>query len=225
MGKREDAKNLNKQRIITVAREMMQAPDSGFSMRDLADRAGVSVATPYNLFGSKQDIIAAVMDDDLDGMMQRMMSSKGDALDAFFNMVTIVGELFETSPSFYRAGAHAVKQNLISELDEKFRAPRHDVIRVLVQKAVQDGFLDHRVNVEAFALTLGQLFLIWIESWADAYVEAKDMVSFVQYGFALALLGMVRDDYRERMQSKVLSCQDAVQSGWASVPFKTIVAS
>lgn len=217
MGKREDAKNLNKQRIIQVARAMMQAPGKGFSMRDLADSAGVSVATPYNLFGSKQDIIAAVLDDDLDDLMHRMMSLQGTSLDVFFDMVAIVGDMFNSSPDFYRAGAHAVKQNLLAELDEKFRAPRHDVLRALVQQAVQEGYLDHRVNVDGFALILSQQFLIWIESWADGIVNADDMVRYVQYGFAIILAGVARDEHREMMQQRVLDYQSKLKSNWNGV--------
>jgi AcrR family transcriptional regulator len=66
MSNREEAKHKRRRQIVRDARALMQKTgDTGFSMRALAEQAGVSIATPYNLFGSKQTIMFAVLDDDL----------------------------------------------------------------------------------------------------------------------------------------------------------------
>jgi AcrR family transcriptional regulator len=57
LSKREQNKSDKRGQIIKAARELMRIRSStGFSMRQLADASGVSLATPYNLFGSKQGI-------------------------------------------------------------------------------------------------------------------------------------------------------------------------
>ena len=57
---RELGKSKRRREILAAARDLMrQSDDLGFSMRTLADRAGVSIATPYNLFGSKQAWLSA----------------------------------------------------------------------------------------------------------------------------------------------------------------------
>ena len=84
MSKREQNKNDKRGQIIKAARELMRIRSStGFSMRQLADASGVSLATPYNLFGSKQGIISAVMDTDLDDFKDRLLSIDSNPIIAF----------------------------------------------------------------------------------------------------------------------------------------------
>ena len=61
-----DAGKLKRRRaILDAAREIITTlGDAGLTMRALAARAGVSPATPYNLFGSKQAVLQAVYDAD-----------------------------------------------------------------------------------------------------------------------------------------------------------------
>ena len=47
-----------RRRLVQAARELLNEADGGaFSMSTLAQRAGLSLATPYNLFGSKAAIV------------------------------------------------------------------------------------------------------------------------------------------------------------------------
>src|SRR5271168_2287443 len=56
VGRREAGKRERRRRIIEAARALIrETGNAGLSMRALAARAGVSLATPYNLFGSKRD--------------------------------------------------------------------------------------------------------------------------------------------------------------------------
>ena len=54
LGKRQQGLEDRRRRLVKAASELLAERDNGqFSMPDLAERAGVSLATPYNLFGSK----------------------------------------------------------------------------------------------------------------------------------------------------------------------------
>src|SRR5271156_2538702 len=64
VGRREAGKAERRGRIIRAARELIrETGNAGLSMRVLAAKAGVSLATPYNLFGSKRAIVLAVLQD------------------------------------------------------------------------------------------------------------------------------------------------------------------
>jgi len=64
MGQRELAKAERRRRIIAAARDLIrETGNAGLSMRALAQRAGVSLATPYNLLGSKRAIFDLLTDD------------------------------------------------------------------------------------------------------------------------------------------------------------------
>jgi AcrR family transcriptional regulator len=62
MGKRELQKHVRRCAILDAARVLMQVGnDTDFSMPGLAKKAGVSLVTPYNLFGSKSNILLEVV--------------------------------------------------------------------------------------------------------------------------------------------------------------------
>lgn len=61
-GRREQAKAERRDKIVRAARDLIrETGDMNLSMRMIAKRAEVSVATFYNLFGSKRAIVMAVL--------------------------------------------------------------------------------------------------------------------------------------------------------------------
>lgn len=66
MSVREASKNLRRRAILDAARALILEDKSrDFSMPALAERAGVSLATPYNLFGTKADILLEIVREDI----------------------------------------------------------------------------------------------------------------------------------------------------------------
>lgn len=66
MGIRETQKNVRRQAILEAARTLIrEGKGDDFSMPDLAEKAGVSLVTPYNLFGSKSDILLEIARQDI----------------------------------------------------------------------------------------------------------------------------------------------------------------
>ncbi len=110
---------------------MQQTGDTGFSMRALADEAGVSIATPYNLFGSKQTIMFAVLDADLEYYQKRLAKVRVDELDVFFKAVSLATSLYSTEPAFLSRGAvrRVQRRRARIPLDVRRPAPR-DVERL-----------------------------------------------------------------------------------------------
>lgn len=61
--KRQRGVEERRRRLVKAASELIEERDDGsFSMPELAKRAGLSLATPYNLFGSKAAVLAQVFD-------------------------------------------------------------------------------------------------------------------------------------------------------------------
>src|SRR5262249_5739366 len=109
MSNREEAKHRRRRQIVKAARALMQQTgDTGFSMRALAEHARGSIATPYNLFGSKPTIMFAVLDADRENYQTRLAKVRVDELDVFFKAVSLATSLYSTEPSFYRAVLLAV---------------------------------------------------------------------------------------------------------------------
>jgi AcrR family transcriptional regulator len=67
MNLRERNKSQRRGAIVEAARRLMHdSGNTGFSIRSLAEQAGVSLATLYNLFGSKQAILVALLNADFE---------------------------------------------------------------------------------------------------------------------------------------------------------------
>lgn len=49
-----------RERVLEAAERLLAQPNAAFSMRELADEAGVSFATPFNQYGSKAAIMLAL---------------------------------------------------------------------------------------------------------------------------------------------------------------------
>ena len=85
-------------------------------MRNLAEVAGVSIATPYNLFGSKQAVIAAVMDADLNDFREALFADEKDEIEIFFHLVDVTATLFASSPGYYKSGSDSASSALRPDL-------------------------------------------------------------------------------------------------------------
>ncbi len=193
---------------------MQQTGDAGFSMRALAEQAGVSIATPYNLFGSKQTIMFAVLDADLELYQTRLAKLRVDELDVFFKAVSLATSLYATEPSFYRAVLFAVYNDGGREFRSMFGGPRHAMWKGFVQDAVTAGHLSEEVEPDAFAINLGRTFFSAILEWVSGELSLPELEAWVQYGFALSLSAMATPKSQQRLHTKALDQQNRLQKLW-----------
>ncbi len=215
MSNREEAKHSRRRKIVRAARVLMQQTgDTGFSMRALAEQAGVSIATPYNLFGSKQAIMFAVLDADLEHYQKRLAKVRVDELDVFFKAVSLATTLYSTEPSFYRAVLFAVYNDGGREFRSMFGGPRHVMWRGFVQDAVKAGFLSSDVEPDAFAINLGRTFFSAILEWVSGELSLPELEAWVQYGFALSLSAMSTPLSADRLHDKAVAQQVRLVKLW-----------
>jgi len=207
MGVREEGKNRRRDRITAAARSLIQSGDSGFRMRALAEEAGVSIATPYNLFGSKQAILTAVMDADLSRFKATLSAERVDSLTMFGKTVTIARELIDLDPQFYR--------NVMLTTN----APVPDVDRTLlmhwkqlIENATADGFLLTFTEPLELAIHLRQMFSSAFQRWAKAEISTREAEAQVKYAITLALAGVATPASRQRLQSNLRTYQETLRT-------------
>jgi AcrR family transcriptional regulator len=215
MSNREEAKHKRRRQIVRAARALMQQTgDTGFSMRALAEQAGVSIATPYNLFGSKQTIMFAVLDADLESYQKRLAKVRVDELDVFFKAVSLATSLYSTEPAFYRAVLLAVYNDGGREFRSMFGGPRHAMWKGFVQDAIDSGDLSDDVEPDAFAINLGRTFFSAILEWANGQLTLPELDAWAQYGFALSLSAMATPKSAERLHEKAVAQQKRLVKLW-----------
>lgn len=215
MATREEAKAQRRDDIVNAARSLIrETGQAGFSMRSLAEAAGVSIATPYNLFGSKQAIVFAVLDADMNAYQYQLSRLKADELDAFFSAVTVATDLYAREPGFYKAVLFAVYADGGREFRSMFGPPRHAFWKRMVADAVQAGYLNRSLDADAFAVNLGHIFFAGILEWVAGELSLEELEARSQYGFALSLLAMAESAHRDALRRRVDTLQQRLRSIW-----------
>ena len=208
MATREEGKDVRRRAILEAARDLISGEEeTSFSMRALSERAGVSITTPYNLFGSKQAIMQALLDEDIHGYAQALHESAANELELFFEAVTRGVEAFAEADSYYRAVMAAVYQDSGRDYRSTFRAPRRLFWRELVENAVRVGYLSKDVEPEPFSVNLAAIFFSHILEWVAGEIDLDQLEARTHYGFALALLGMASPRHRPFLRRQVVESQ------------------
>ena len=101
--KYESPRQLQRQsNILATVRSMLEEVGyEGMTIRGLAKRAGVAQGTLYNLYGGKDALVLAAVDDllsQLTGTAAREAPSEG--IDAIFAMSGIIGAQVEATPGY-----------------------------------------------------------------------------------------------------------------------------
>src|SRR5437867_9345818 len=99
---REIHKTERKQQILSAARRLIRK--KGFprmSMRELAQEARVSLATPYNLFGSKANVLYALLEslfEKLESAIDELATQ--DPIDALYALTQFSVQEYARDPGF-----------------------------------------------------------------------------------------------------------------------------
>ena len=103
--RREQAKGGRRARIVEATYTLLR--DVGvadLSVKMIADQAGVSPATIYNLFGTKAAVLEKVYErDKLEFETRVAATPSSDSLDKIFNCLVISASLYRADPRFYRS--------------------------------------------------------------------------------------------------------------------------
>jgi len=209
MPTREEAKELRRKRILNAARALIRETEkTRFSMRTLAERSGVSLVTPYNLFGSKQAIMGTLLDEDMAVYGRQLSRSRKDPLDRIFHAVTLGTRHFAQDEGYYRAVLSAVYADTPSdEYRAKFGGPRLALWRSLVQAAIDGKYLRADTDTRVLALHLSSVFYSNILDWAVGQISIRELEQRTLYGFALSLFATARPAYHAHLRDRADNAQ------------------
>jgi AcrR family transcriptional regulator len=219
LGRREAGKAERRRRIIQAARELIrETGNAGLSMRALAARAGVSLATPYNLFGSKRAIVLAVLDD-VREFQDRFASLRStDPLERLFAAVDMAVEFYVADPPFYKTLWAAVFDASDDVRTEIFNWKRNEFWRNLVAGASEAGAISASVNVELLFRTLDRSFESAMLEWVVGELEPELVAPTIRYGWALILKGAASADWRGPLDVRLMESQGLIEAAIPAQP-------
>jgi AcrR family transcriptional regulator len=208
LGRREAGKAERRQRIIQAARQLIrETGNAGLSMRALAARAGVSLATPYNLFGSKRAIVLAVHQDVREFHQRFSVTRSADPVERIFAAVDMSVDFYVGDPQFYKTLWAAVFDTT-DEVRTEILNPKRDAFWLaLAQAAAEAGAIAEGVDLDLLVHQLDYMFRSVILDWVVGEMPADVLAPTIRLGYALILKGAASPDWRGPLQARVVDSQ------------------
>jgi len=192
-------------RLIRAARDLIAERDDGnFSMPELAARAGLSLATPYNLLGSKAAILREVYRAETEGFRRtdKPVQHKPPA-ERVMATVAHTLRVFTHNPQFYRRLSRSLSalgpdemRQLIVPLSEKMFLP-------LVEELIADGAIAADVSPVLITAHLQRVFESTFQHWAVLGWDEHVFRDELRAGFALTFLGLFAGRNRDALLAEL----------------------
>lgn len=190
-----------RERILEAARRLIRSTGgTAFSMRALAGAAEVSLATPYNLFGSKGGVLYALLNASLERVDRAAHTfSSSTPVERVLEVVGIAADVYARDAAFYRP----LMQFLLGARDGEHR-PRfiEQGLRRwtrTVQAAVRHDLLTPSADVGLLARQLMINFIGVLDLWIHEELDEDAFRAQSLYGATLLVLAKARPEARARL--------------------------
>ncbi len=208
--RRERHKDRRRQTIVDAAYDLLREVGADeLSVKMIAERADVSAATIYNLFGAKGAVLEKVYARDFEGFVAKVAAAgPARALDAIFEAIGIAAGLYRSDPAFYR-GMSIGNPRAEPDLVISVQGPRQAFWRDLLARAVEEEDLAPDVRVDLLGMAMMQLAGGAFGAWVADLISIAEMERQTCYGFALLLLGRATPAGRGRLQARIAAVEAA----------------
>lgn len=207
---RAAGKERRKQQVLDAAEAAIrQAGTVDFSMRDLAKNADVSFATPFNLFGKKEDILAALFHRRVTAQAERRKaeSRTHGGLENLLQIATETCTGYLADAELFKPLAQAFRTQRTPQLEAISSDAQH-IWRTALENCLADKVLHPDTLLDSLARRLHISFRVAFLMWATNELPDKEFeqqVLFNLVGNLLAhttpkgrksLLGLIENDGR-----------------------------
>ncbi len=205
MGTRELQKTARRRAILEAARALiLGGKERDFSMPTLAEKAGVSLVTPYNLFGSKSSILLEIVREDI----YARIADIGDI--SATSVIEWVSALSATLAQIYYRNRHFYRRMIITivaqENAEEQRAAlefSYGMFAEPLRRLQEQGLLLSLVPAEIVARHMahsisGSLQHRLMERGTEALLRQE-----IEMGLLLLLSGICPDEERAKLRERM----------------------
>jgi AcrR family transcriptional regulator len=207
---RARAKGERRARLTKAARALIsEKPAGNFSMTELAARAGLSLATPYNLFGSKTAILQAVFRTEAIGFHKRTGSlANAPPVTQVLTMIDNIVAVFGREPAFYRSLTRSLMAITPDELSASILPISDSMFLPLVEGLVGAGAIRPPIPASVISTHLLRVFNSIFLLWAAQNWDASRLHRELRTGFALCFIGLFDGEDRNLMLRELADRDD-----------------
>lgn len=190
MSRREEAKAFNRARICAAAQDIIRGEGiDSLTMRRLAEQAGVSLRTPYNLFGSKTDVLIALLDE-----AEFQLAPLGAARAGGAGIAPLLGALarieafFASDEEYYRGIYQAIMTSDHPEARAAGVARAITTSQLLIARAAAQGELVEGTDSELLGRHLAVQLLAVLGMWGSGFFSNRESIAQVRRAWLAELL-------------------------------------
>lgn len=189
MSLREDQRDLTRRRIVAAVLDLAAGGADGISVPQVARRSGVSLATIYRHFPTRDDLLAAAADEPVRAVFEAMGHGDptGDPLHAFHRALWC--ELAGNVPLVRRQAATAAGREL---RDARGRVARGRVAAYLQGRGVPPGTASFERLVTLVHAQIGSLAFLELHDRQGLAVD--DAVDAARFAIEALVAAPLRED-------------------------------
>ena len=216
--KREQAVQTRKRRIFDAARSIIiKSGLESLTTRALAQAAGLTVPTLYNLVGGKDEILTQMLSHDVEAIWERLdFDRRASPLDMADAIIAEAYEVVRVDKALHRAFLPLMIDLKIvlaanpGRDDPGARAANRcvEMARFACQKAIETGDLRGAIP----AAELGQqMFITYrgpMRDWLEEVISAQEMIRRQKRGFYLVMAADASDPFRATLMDRIANLTD-----------------
>ena len=197
-----------RRRIVEAARSLIaNGGMQSLSMRKLAAEAGLAVATLYNLYGSRDDILFALIEDGIDRMVPILDAEAPveEPLARCRAVVTVSVRYFAENAAIYRPMLVAGYEGLScgADADRRLAKRAANMQREGIEQAIAQGLLADTLDPERLGEQIYHGYELAAVQWAFGMIDADGFRARALYGMYLALLAVASDAVRPQLEAQL----------------------
>lgn len=207
-------KEVYKKRILDAAEALvLEKGDVSFSTRDLAKRADVSFATPFNHFGSKLGVLDAIIERSLLNAPLITAKDTEDPLDHMLKSAQNIVTYYSKQADLYRPVFRAVLGSSTKQatLQSTAIVRAVNLWRHSLELAKKEGIISKGREVDVIADLLENNWIGSVFTWIYRSLNASEWQDVVAYNITLTLCGVVTDEKRPKLLKKAISLEKRIR--------------
>jgi AcrR family transcriptional regulator len=190
MDGRTGLKERNRETVkATAAKIIRREGMAALTMRRLAETAGVSLKTPYNLFGSKTGVLVALIEESLVGLAHALAVQRNRlVVEELLAGIDRMRDFFAQDEAFYRD----VYWGIMSAEQSDARTAGYDraiaFVQAAVARAVANGELDPDIDAPRLGKHLAVQLMAILGMWGSGYFENEECTAHIKRAWSTSLL-------------------------------------
>ncbi|MGD9812390.1 MAG: TetR/AcrR family transcriptional regulator [Sphingobium sp.] len=209
----ETAKSGRREDILAAAEALIRLTGStDFSMRELAETAGISTYTTYNLIGSKSTVLYWLLNRSIDRIdLHRGQFQPGrDPVQHIFTAGKAVADVFGTDAVFYRP----LMRHLLGVLEPVHRPAymkrAFEYWLAAFTPMEKAGLLRPGTSAISLARNVQVYFTGAVDYWVHGEMSGDELHSQVQSGIALCLLSQNLSAWNKKLEKMVVDMEPII---------------